>query len=122
MALRYLLDEHLRGTFGKVIRRHNLVSEMPLDVVRIGDVDDLPLGSPDPQVLRWAEREDRILVTQDRRSMGRHLMAHLASGHHCPGIFMLRPGASYRGAVEFLMLAAYASSAGEWRDQIHFVA
>jgi len=66
MAIRYLLDEHLRATFAKAIRRHNLVSEMPIDVVRVGDADDLPLGSTDQQVLSWAEREGRILVTQNR--------------------------------------------------------
>lgn len=34
---------------------------------------------------------------------------------------MLRPNASYRVVVEFLMLAAYASSEREWRDRIHFI-
>ncbi len=56
MALRFLLDEHLRGPLWHAIQRHNLSSSDSLDVVRVGDPADLPLGSDDPTILAWAER------------------------------------------------------------------
>jgi hypothetical protein len=36
--------------------------DLPLDVVRVGDFDDLPLASDDQSILPWAQREERILI------------------------------------------------------------
>src|SRR5262245_43139488 len=72
MALRFLLDENQRGVLWNVIQRHNVRGIDPLDAVRVGDPSDLPLGAEDPAVLRWAEREQRILITSDKSSMSGH--------------------------------------------------
>jgi hypothetical protein len=61
--LRYLLDENLRGRLWQAIGVHNQTGAYPIDVVRVGDPPDLPLGSLDPDILLWAEREGRILVS-----------------------------------------------------------
>ena len=66
MPLPYLLDEHLRGPLWRVIQRHNATGGLPIDALRVGDPDDLPLGSDDATILAWAEREGRILLTLDR--------------------------------------------------------
>src|SRR5262245_105783 len=89
MPLRYLLDENQRGVLWQVIQRHNARGIDPLDAVRDGDPSDLALGSRDAEILRWAERENRLLITFDKSSMSRHLSDHLADGNHCPGIFMI---------------------------------
>ena len=58
MALRYLLDEHLRGGgLWQAIRQHNASGVDVLDVVRVGDPPDLPLGTGDPDVLTLVDRE-----------------------------------------------------------------
>lgn len=44
-----------------------------LDVLRVGDIPELPLAVDDPDILMWAEREERILVTEDRHTMANHL-------------------------------------------------
>lgn len=121
MALRYLLDENQRGTLWHVIQRHNARGIDPIDAVRVGDVPDLPLGSDDPEILRWAEREQRILVTFDKSSIGPHLSAHLAAGNHCPGIFMVSTHSNAVRIIEFLVLAAHASAPEEWRDWIKYL-
>jgi len=66
MPLRYLLDENQRGVLWHVIQRHNARGIDPIDAQRVGDPADLPLGSEDPAILLWAEREQRILVTFGR--------------------------------------------------------
>jgi predicted nuclease of predicted toxin-antitoxin system len=104
MTLRYLLDEHLRGPLWRAIQWHNL-----------------PLGSEDPTLLRWAEREQRILVTHDPDTMPRHLADHLAAGQHSPGVFMLRPHSTLPQIVSFLQDAAYASEPEEWQDRVQFI-
>ena len=121
MPLRYLLDENQRGVLWHVIQRHNARGIDPIDAVRVGDAPDLPLGSDDPTILRWAEREERILVTFDRSSMGQHLGDHLAAGNHSPGVFLIHCDSKPVEVVEFLVLAAYASESSEWRDWIKYV-
>ena len=120
MALRFLVDENLRGRLWSAIERHNARGEYVIDAVRVGDVDDLPLGVQDPDILLWAEQEDRILVTSDRSTMATHLQSHHEAGHHSPGVFSVPQMCSLREVVEFLALAAYASDPPEWRDRIEY--
>lgn len=122
MPLRFLLDENLRGgVLWQAIRRHNAANIDPIDVVRVGDPPDLPCGSLDPDVLAWAEREGRILVTLDRQTIAAHLTAHLHAGRHSPGVFLIRGGPPVSQVVAFLILAAHASDAADWRDQVSYV-
>jgi hypothetical protein len=121
MPLRFLLDENQRGLLWRAIVRHNQSGLYPLDVERVGDRPDLPLGSTDPEILLWCEREDRILVSFDKTTLAGHLAAHLQAGRHSPGIFMLRRGIRLADVVAHLMLVAYASDAWEWQDRIEFV-
>lgn len=121
MALAYLLDEHLRGPLWRAIEAHNRRTTPPLDVVRVGDADDLPLGLSDPQILQWAERENRILVTYDRNTMPEHLASHLRTGAHSPGVFLLRRGSSISAVVGFLVLADAASDPQDWADRVEYL-
>jgi hypothetical protein len=118
---KFLLDEHLRGPLWTAIQRHNIVGQWPLQVGRVGDFDDLPLGSPDPDILLWAERNDYLLVSRDKSTMFTRLAAHLALGHHSPGVLLLADHASIAEVIDFLTLVAYASEAGEWKDRIQFI-
>src|SRR5689334_9868737 len=87
---RYLLDEHLRGVLFDAISAYNAVAGAdPIQADQVGDFSDLPLGSLDPAILSWAEREGRILVSCDRSTMAAHFWDHLAQGRHSPGLFLL---------------------------------
>ena len=121
MPCPYLLDEHLRGLLWRALQRHNALGDRPLDVVRVGDPPDLPRGSLDPDILAWAEREGRILVSRDESTLATHLAGHLAAGRHCPGIFLLRKRCSLAQVVEWLVEAAYESDPVSWRDRIEYV-
>jgi hypothetical protein len=121
IAVRFLLDEHLRGPLWSAIQRHNARGQWPLDVGRVGDSDDLPLGLPDPDILLWAERSEYLLVSRDKSTLPDHLRKHLEVGHHCPVVLLLSAHASMADVVEFLTLVAYASEPAEWRDRVHFV-
>ena len=121
MALALLLDEHLRGPLWTVVQRHNLTSELQLDVVRVGDVADLPLGISDADILSWAETENRILITEDRRTMAKHLDNHLKSDHHSPGIFVVRAGFLWAEVLEILVLVAHAGEPADYVDVVTFL-
>lgn len=121
MPLSYLFDENLRGPLWSFVLRHNCGGVNPLNVVRLGDSDVLPLGTEDPEILLWAERHGRILVSVDRGTMSRHLADHLAAGHHSPGVFTLRTEFPLREILDFLVLAAFATDPAEWADSNRFV-
>jgi hypothetical protein len=46
---KFLLDEHLHGHLWRAIRDHNAGAVRPLDVERVGDLPDLPLGARTPK-------------------------------------------------------------------------
>jgi hypothetical protein len=122
MALAFVLDEHLRGPLWQAILRHSLRGgEYPLDVVRVGDTPDLPLSADDASVLLWAERERRILITEDRHTMLSHLRAHLAAGHHSPGIVIPRADQPMRTLVECLVLIAHAGNSADFADAVTYI-
>jgi hypothetical protein len=106
MPLSFLLDEHLRGRLWHAVGRHNAAGGLRLDVVRVGDMPDLPLGSPDPAVLAWAETQNRILISSDRRTMPICFRAHLVAGHHSPGVILLSsPFKPLEGVGELELIA-----------------
>jgi hypothetical protein len=121
MPLAYVLDEHLRGLLWGAIRQHNAGGVNVIDVTRVGDPADLPLGTQDPDLLLWAERENRVVVTRDWNTMPGHLADHLQGGHHSPGVFILSRGYSLPQLVFILALAAYAMDPAEVVDQVTFL-
>ncbi len=121
MPLAYVLDEHLRGALWQAIQQHNTASAFPIDGMQVGDPLDLPLGSSDPDILLWAEREGRVVVTLDRRTMPGHLAAHLQAGHHCAGLFILRSRATIPQIVDYLAAAAYAADPAILRDRYEYI-
>src|SRR5260370_41817492 len=109
MGLSYVLDEHLRRRLWKALVKHNSLGIDPVDVIRVGDSTSFPLGMDDRSLLLSAEREKRILITRDARSMPKHFAAHFRAGHHLPGIFLIRPKAVLGQVIAFLVYAAYSS-------------
>lgn len=121
MSQSFLLDEHLRGPLWQAIVQHNLRGGQQLDAVRVGDTPDLPLSSDDSAILLWAERESRILVTEDRHTMANHLRSHLADGHHSPGILVVRANQPMRMVVELLVLISEVGDPHEFADAITYI-
>jgi hypothetical protein len=120
MPLLYVLDEDVRGPLWRHILRYNARGIDPIDVIRVGDSDDLPLGILDPDILLWCEANNRVLISHDRSTTPVHLEDHLASGHHCPGIMLVRD-VRLADVVAFLSAAAHASEASEWQDRYFYI-
>lgn len=121
MSRRFVLDEHLCGPAWSAVRRHNATAEFPLDVVRVGDPNCVPLGTADADILLWAEQEERMLVTRDQSTMKSHLEQHLAAGQTSPGILMIRPYGQLSAVIEFLELADQLSDPHEWQDVVTYI-
>jgi hypothetical protein len=120
VALRYLFDEHLRGTLPLVVVRAARHYGLDIDVLQVGDPDGPALGTADADLLEWAESDNRMIVSLDSRTLPRHLDDHLAAGRHCPGVLIVRTPMNI-ALAEWLVLIAFVTEPEEWRDRVSFV-
>jgi hypothetical protein len=121
MALAFVLDENLRGSLWQAIYHHNALGHYLIDAVRVGDPPDLPLGSSDLDILSWAEREGRLIVSNDRSTMAAFLAHHLQASGHCRGLLLLRPNAVLSQIVFSLALIAHAGDPLMFEDNIEYI-
>ena len=122
MPLRFVLDEHLRGGgLWQIIRQHNAKGLYPLNVVRVGDPSDLPRGTLDPDLLLWAEREGRIILSRDFSTLPNHLAHHLQQGRTSAGIVLVRPHPFLSLVLADLVITAHAGYAADFQDAVRFI-
>ena len=121
MPIGFVLDENCRGPLWSAVRSHNQRGFDTIDVVRVGDLPDLPLQTLDPVILAWAEQAGRILLTYDESSMPGHWIDHLRSGRHSPGLFIVRTNVSLPDIVEAMVIVAHASDPDEWLDRLEYI-
>lgn len=114
MKIRYLLDEHLSPRLKAAVKRR----DPTVDILRVGDEGAPPLGTLDPDILRYLEQSGRALITKNRASMEAHTEAHLSNGGHFNGIFRVRPKTPPGRLMDELYLLWAASEASEWKDQL----
>jgi hypothetical protein len=90
MTLKYLLDENVDLIYQSQLQRRNH------DVVvwAVGNPGTPPKSTLEPEILRWCEEYNCVLVTNNRKSMPVHLTDHIAEGRHVPGILILNPDLS----------------------------
>ncbi len=121
MPLSFLFDENIPLSLRTAHVKHNASTNFVFDVVFVGAPPDLPRGADDSDILRWAERENRIVVTVDESTMPEVLWQHLNAGRHCPGILIVRPRSKTPDIIDHLAQLAYASEAWEWQDRIEYI-
>ncbi len=120
-SLRYVIDENLRGPLRDAICHHNARGPELIDAMRVGDGPDLPLGMLDADLLLWAEREGRILVSRDKTTLPAHLNDHLQAGRRSPGIFVVRARGRLAEVVLFLLYAAFNGDPSEFEDRLVYI-
>ncbi len=117
MKVRFLLDESEAPRLKTALLRLNPA----IDVLRVGDPGAPALGTPDPDMLRYLELAQRMLITSNRTSMPAHLEAHWAAGGHLWGLLWIRPGTPTGKLAQELCLIWEASEAEEWHNQLDWV-
>jgi hypothetical protein len=75
-------------------------------------------GISDSEVLAFATRQDRILVTSDLRTMPRHFGNFLEANGQCAGVFLVKQRASLAEVIDALVLVWSASDANEWKNRV----
>jgi hypothetical protein len=121
MSVKFLFDENIGGALWEAVRSFNQYALFPIEALRVGDSTDLPKGADDATVLRWAERNGRVLVSLDKRTLPNHLARHLAAGHHLPGLFLISHVTSIDEIIELLAVAAQSEDPLAWQDLIEYL-
>ena len=115
MSIRFQADNDLKFGIVKAVRRR----EPSID---FASAQEAGLdGLSDPELLDRAAREDRVLVSHDRRTMLDHFRMRLAAGKSSPGVFIVSQGAPIGQVVEALVYAWVLSDPLDLRDQVHYL-
>ena len=115
--LKYLIDENLSPVYAEQLRRRN-----PDLVVRaVGELGVPSTGTLDPEILKWCELNQFVLLTNNRASMPTHLRDHIVEGRHIPGILVLNKNMSMGQTIEELLTVAEVAFDDEFQDRIDFL-
>ena len=87
-----------------------------LDIVRAREVG--LAGVDDPEVLRWAAAEERVLVTHDVNTMTQYAYQRVAAGQRMPGVLAVSQSLPLGKAIEDLLLLAECTLEGELEGQV----
>ncbi len=113
--LRFAADECLNLNIVAELRRRN-----PL--LDIATAEEQRLRSaPDENIIGWAAREGRILLTHDANSLLGLAYQRIRNGETTPGIFVVPWTYPIGEAVRELELAAGASLDGEWENRVEYL-
>ena len=115
--IRYLLDENVDSLFRRELLRH----EPEMIIWRIGSAGAPPIETPDAEILAWCEEHEFMLITNNRKSMPKHLSDHLAAGRHVPAIIELNRSMNVGATVEELLLIYWASDETNYQDRIVYL-
>ena len=113
--LRFAADEN----FNNDIVRGVLRRQPRLDLVRLQDVG--LTGVEDPEVLAWAAREGRVVLSHDVTTMTEFAHARLRRGEPMPGLLQAGRDVPLAAAISDILLLAECARAEEMEGRIFFL-
>ncbi|HEV2846012.1 MAG TPA: DUF5615 family PIN-like protein, partial [Thermoanaerobaculia bacterium] len=96
-----------------------LLRKPQLDIVRVQDVG--LYGAEDPEILAWAAREGRVLLTHDFATISPLAHKRIMAGQAMPGVFKVKRTLPVAQAIDELLLIAECSHEGEWDGQVRYL-
>jgi hypothetical protein len=110
--LRLASDADVHGDIIRGLRLHS----PEIDLVRIQD--SLPEGTLDPEVLAWSAAENRVLITNDRKTMVGFARQRVKVGEPMPGLIATTNKQPVGSAIEDILLVAECMSEEEIRERV----
>ncbi len=113
--LRFAADENFNNNIVRGLRR-----ERPdVDIVRIQDVG--LTSADDPDVLEWAAKDGRLVLTHDASTMTHFAYERVRAQKAMPGLIEIRRGVPISQVINDLILLAECSEDNEWARQIIYL-
>jgi predicted nuclease of predicted toxin-antitoxin system len=104
---------------GRIVR--GVVRQRPgFDVIRVQDIG-LAEDTPDPEILEWAARNDRIVLTHDRNTMVGFAYNRVAAGDPMPGVLIVDNSAPIGQIIDDLLLIDDITPHAEWADRVEYL-
>lgn len=113
--MKWLADEN----FNNAVIRGILRRRADIDLVRVQDVG--LGGCPDEEVLEWAARQGRSLLTHDVTTITGIAYGRVSAGGGLQGVFEVLRGAAIGAVIEDVLLIDECSHEGEWDGQIVYL-
>jgi len=104
--------------FDQNIIRGALRRSPTLDILQVQDAG--LRQSTDPEVLEWAARLNRVLLTHDVNTLPGHAYARATAGLPMPGVFAVPDTLLVSLAVEDLLILAHCGHPGEFEGQVRY--
>jgi predicted nuclease of predicted toxin-antitoxin system len=77
--------------------------------------------APDPELLEWAAADQRVVLTQDRRTMPDHASDRIRAGLPMRGVVVIPRRLPLKQVIDDLVLIATCSLEGEWENKVQFL-
>ena len=113
-TVRFFCDEAVAVFLADAVLRR----EPAIEVWCVGQGAMPSKGTPDPDLLIFAEANNYLFLTRDRKTMSTPVSDHLAAGRHTWGVFSLRTGFAVPRYVDNLILIWSESQAEDWIDYV----
>ena len=113
--IRFLADENFNGYVTSALRRR--LSQ--LDFVTAAEAG--LKGLSDPDLLAWAARDERVLLTHDVTTLIHFANERLRLGLSLSGVIVVNRRLRVSNVIEDLMLVAECSDGSEWQGKIRFL-
>jgi len=114
-VIRFLADENFNNAILRGLRRR-----LPaVDFVRAQDVG--LTGVDDPELLEWAAREGRVLLTHDVATIPHFAYQRIEAGLPMAGVCEVTRSVPIGRAIEDLMLGALYLAPDEWANQVRYL-
>jgi hypothetical protein len=108
-------DENFRDA----IIRGVLLRLPTCDIVRVQDAG--LSGASDPDVVAWAAREGRVLLTHDAATCISDAYTRVVAGESMPGLFAVIQSAPTGQVIDDLAVLIECSLEGEWEGRVIYI-
>lgn len=105
--------------FDNRIIRGLLQRQPSLDVIRIQDTH--LCGAEDQDVLEWAAREGRVLLTHDVKTMVKYAYERVRLDRPMSGVLEVRLSLPINEVIQDILLLAEATTLEEWQNQVRYL-
>jgi hypothetical protein len=90
-----------------------------LDLVTVQDAG--LSGASDPEVLEWAAREGRVLLTHDLATMNRHAYGRITRGESMPGLIQASRQVALSQAIDDILLLCECCRDSELEGRVTYL-
>lgn len=113
--LRLAADENFNNDVVRGLMRR----KPEIDLVRVQDAG--LSGIDDPEILEWAAREGRVLLTHDVSTITRYAYERVQAGLVMPGVFEVSRRLPMAEVIDELLLLVECSLEAEWEGQVRYL-